>query len=151
VVAAVRGHAVGAGMNLALAADLRVVAEDALLATGFLDIGVHPGGGHFTLMNRIAGAEVTAYLSLFGERISGHEALRLGLVSAALPADEVEPRSLELAARVGRRPALARATVRSFRLSVGPTALPWPVALETERASQLWALRNTLDFGRPSA
>jgi enoyl-CoA hydratase len=148
VVAAVRGHAVGAGVNLVLAADLRIVAETARIATGFLDIGVHPGGGHFTLMNRLAGREATALLSLFGEPINGAEAARIGLASAALPSEEVEPRCLELAHRVARKPALARAMVRSFRLSSGPPALPWHAALEAERASQLWSLRNSLDFDR---
>lgn len=148
VIAAVRGHAVGAGVNLVLAADLRIIAETAQLATGFADIGVHPGGGHFTLMNRLVGREATAALSLFGERVCGRDAARIGLAWAAPPADEVEPRCLELARRVAARPALARATTRSFRLSVGPPALPWQAALETERASQLWSLRNSLDLGR---
>ena len=148
VVAAVRGHAVGAGVNLVLAADLRILAETAQIATGFADIGVHPGGGHFALMNRQAGREATAALSLFGERVSGTDAARIGLAWAALPAGEVEPRCLELARRVARLPALARAMTRSFRLSVGPPALPWQAALEAERGIQLWSLRNSLDFGR---
>jgi enoyl-CoA hydratase len=148
VIAAVRGHAVGAGVNLVLAADLRIIADTAMIATGFADIGVHPGGGHFTLMNRLVGREATAALSLFSERISGSDAARIGLAWAALPADEVEPRCLELARRVAARPALARAMTRSFRLSAGPPALPWQAALEAERASQLWSLRNSLDFGR---
>jgi len=50
VIAAVRGAAVGAGYNLMLAADLRIVAEDARLISGFLRIGLHPGGGHFALL-----------------------------------------------------------------------------------------------------
>lgn len=54
-VAAVQGAAVGAGMNLLLAADVRVIAQDARLISGFLRIGIHPGGGHFALMNRLAG------------------------------------------------------------------------------------------------
>jgi enoyl-CoA hydratase len=148
VIAAVRGHAVGAGVNLVLAADLRIMADTAQIATGFADIGVHPGGGHFTLMNRLAGREATAALSLFGERVSGADAARIGLAWAALPGDEVEPRCLELAHRVARRPALARAMTRSFRLSAGPPALSWQAALETERGIQLWSLRNSLDFGR---
>src|SRR5207248_813590 len=57
-IAAVRGAAVGAGINLMLATDLRIVAEDARLISGFLRIGLHPGGGHFGLLAGRAGAAV---------------------------------------------------------------------------------------------
>ena len=49
--AAVRGSAVGAGMNMLLAADLRIVANDARLLCGFLKRGMHPGGGHFVILS----------------------------------------------------------------------------------------------------
>src|SRR5712691_10111722 len=70
-IAAVRGAAVGAGINLMLAADLRIVAEDARLISGFLRIGLHPGGGHFGLLAGRAGAEAAAAAGIFGEEISG--------------------------------------------------------------------------------
>ena len=60
-IAAVRGAAVGAGINLALATDLRVVSERARLMAGFLRIGLHPGGGYFTISSRTAGREATVY------------------------------------------------------------------------------------------
>src|SRR4051812_43766254 len=52
-VAAVRGSAVGAGMNMLLAADLRIIAADARLICGFLKRGLHPGGGHFVILSRL--------------------------------------------------------------------------------------------------
>src|ERR1700744_791144 len=65
-IAAVRGAAVGAGINLMLATDLRIVAEDARLISGFLRIGVHPGGGHFGLLAGRAGSEAAAAMGNFG-------------------------------------------------------------------------------------
>src|SRR5215212_4017331 len=59
-VAAVRGGAVGAGLNLALATDLRVVADDAVLLSGFVPIGLHPGGGHTALLGRQGARETAA-------------------------------------------------------------------------------------------
>jgi enoyl-CoA hydratase len=148
VVAAVRGDAVGAGVNLVLAADLRVIARSARIVTGFLDLGLHPGGGHFTLMGRAVGRSATAALSLFGEPITGERAAALGLAWEAVDADEVEPRALELAHRAGREPGLARAMAASFRDQLGPPGVPWPLALEAERGAQMWSLRNTARFPR---
>lgn len=141
-VAAVRGHAVGAGVNLMLATDLRIIAEDARVITGFARIGLHPGGGHFTLLGRLAGREAAAGMTVFGQQIDGHRAVELGLAWEALPADQVEPRALEIASTVAADPELARATVRSFRLELGPPASTWAAGLELEKAPQMWSLRR---------
>src|SRR3954454_15106478 len=68
-IAAVRGSAVGAGMNMLLATDLRVIARDARLICGFLKRGLHPGGGHFVILSRLIGREAAAAMALFGEEI----------------------------------------------------------------------------------
>jgi enoyl-CoA hydratase len=141
-IAAVRGAAVGAGINLMLAADLRIVAEDARLISGFLRIGLHPGGGHFALLAGRAGAEAAAAAGLFGEEISGLRAVQLGLAWQALPSDQVEARAAELALRAAQDPELARKATASLRLELGPPRLPPAAALEVERGPQLWSLRR---------
>jgi enoyl-CoA hydratase len=78
-VAAVRGSAVGAGMNMLLAADLRIVAKDVRLLAGFLKRGMHPGGGHFVILSRLIGREAAAAMALFGEEVNGDKAVELGL------------------------------------------------------------------------
>ncbi|MQA95666.1 MAG: enoyl-CoA hydratase/isomerase family protein [Streptosporangiales bacterium] len=141
-VAAVQGAAVGAGLNLMLATDLRIVAENARIISGFLKIGLHPGGGYFTLSGRLAGREATAAMGLFGEEVDGAGAVRIGLAWQALPAEQVDARALELATQAAKDPALAREAVRSFRSELGPPAVSWPVALEFERATQMWSQRR---------
>jgi len=141
-IAAVRGHAVGAGVNLMLATDLRIVATTAQVITGFSRIGLHPGGGHYVLIDRLAGREAAAGLSLFGIPIDGARAVQLGLAWEALPEAQVESRALELARTVARDPALARTTVHSFRLELGPPSVSWPAGLEIERGPQMWSLRR---------
>jgi enoyl-CoA hydratase len=141
-IAAVRGAAVGAGINLLLATDLRIVAEDARLISGFLRIGLHPGGGHFGLLASRAGAETAAAAGLFGEEVSGLRAVQLGLAWEAVPSEQVEQRAAELARRPARDPALARKAVASLRTELGPPQLPWGAALEVERGAQLWSLRR---------
>ncbi len=141
-VAAVRGAAVGAGMNLFLAADLRIVAAETRLLAGFLRIGIHPGGGFFTLAGRLAGREATAAMGLFSQEVSGVDAVRLGLAWEAVPDDQVEARAAELAAVAARDPLLARRALASFRAELGPPAVSWPAALEMERGVQMWSQRR---------
>ena len=99
-----RGAAVGAGLNLALATDLRIVSRTARLLPGFAQIGIHPGGGHFTLLNRVAGREAAAALGLFGEEVDGDRAVALGLAWAAYDDGDVQDRALALAGAGGDGP-----------------------------------------------
>src|SRR5690349_5721972 len=103
-IAAVRGAAVGAGLNLALATDLRIVSRSARLLPGFAQIGIHPGGGHFTLIERVAGREAAAALGLFGDEIDGDRAVALGLAWAAYDDGDVLGRALGMGGRVGEDP-----------------------------------------------
>ncbi len=141
-IAAVRGAAVGAGLNLMLATDLQVVAEDARLIAGFVRIGIHPGGGFFTLAGRMGGRRAAAALGLFGEEVSGRRAVELGLAWEAVPDDHVEDRALELATRAAGDPLLARRAVASFRTELGPPSVSWPAALAMERGVQMWSQRR---------
>jgi enoyl-CoA hydratase len=141
-IAAICGGAVGAGMNLAFATDLRIVARDAVLASGFIPIGLHPGGGHGVLLGRTGAREATVAMALFGQRMSGEQAAAAGLAFEAIDADAVEGRALELAAIPGADPELARRTTQSLRTELGPPALPWGAALEMERSAQMWSMRR---------
>jgi enoyl-CoA hydratase len=142
-IAAVRGSAVGAGMNMLLAADLRIVARDARLICGFLKRGLHPGGGHFVILSRLIGREAAAAMALFGEEVSGEKAVTLGMAWEALDDDAVEARALELAARVAADPELARLATKNFRRETGPPHVTWEVATQFERPSQMWSMRRS--------
>ncbi len=149
-VAAVRGGAVGAGVNLAMAADLRVIGRDAELISGFLRLGLHPGGGHFALIGRAAGRETAAALGVFGEVITGAQAVSDGLAWVAADDTEVEQRAHVLARRAAKDPALARRAIRSLRLQLDSASVPWPAAREIERAQQMWSMRRLSEGSRPS-
>jgi enoyl-CoA hydratase len=142
-VAAVRGSAVGAGMNMLLAADLRIVARDVRLICGFLKRGLHPGGGHFVILSRLVGREAAAAMALFGEEVDGERAVRLGLAWETVDDAAVEDRARELAARVAQDPALARAAVGNFRKETGPPHVSWEVATQFERPAQMWSMRRS--------
>src|SRR5829696_3376463 len=78
--AAVNGAAVGAGMNLALGCDVRLAARRARFDTRFLQIGLHPGGGHTWMQRRIVGPQAAMAAVVFGQVLDGAEAERVGLV-----------------------------------------------------------------------
>jgi enoyl-CoA hydratase len=138
-IAAIRGGAVGAGLNLALATDVRIVAEDAVIGSGFAALGLHPGGGHLSLLNRLAGPEVAVALGVLGQTVDGRRAVDLGLAWQCVPAEEVDQAAIALAQRAGSDPELARVAIRSARMQSGPPALPWAASIELERAAQMWS------------
>lgn len=141
-IAAAQGSAVGAGVNLLMATDLRIVSEDMRIIAGFLKIGLHPGGGHFVLTGRTAGREAAAAMALFSEEVSGRRAVELGLAWQALPAEQVDERAASLAATAARDPELTRAATRSFRTELGAPGMSWDTAVTYERSTQMWSLRR---------
>jgi enoyl-CoA hydratase len=139
-IAAIRGAAVGAGINLALAADVRIVADDARFLAGFLRIGVHPGGGHFALIDKAAGPQVAAALTLFGEEISGTRAVQVGLAWQSVPDADVDDCALRLASRLQDPELVRRATGLLRRHAAERPA--WPDAAADEAAEQFWSFRR---------
>lgn len=106
-IAAVNGPAVGAGLAVALACDLRYAAEDARLGAPFTALGMHPGMATTWLLPEVAGPAVARDLLLTGRMVSGAEAVGLGLVSRAVPAAELLPTALEAAAAIAATAPLA--------------------------------------------
>jgi enoyl-CoA hydratase len=89
VVAAVNGRAHSAGLELALACDIRIAAEDASFAMPETSVGIVPRGGGTQRLPRVVGRAHALRMLLLGEEISAAEALRIGLVSQVVPSGEV--------------------------------------------------------------
>lgn len=139
-VAAVNGAAVGAGLNLALACDVRLAGPDARFDARFLQLGIHPGGGSTWMARRAVGAQVAAALMLFGEILDADEAQRLGLVLRRT--DDVRASAIELAARAASAPReLAVATKASMRVTAGISTLA--DAVQVEVRAQAESVRST--------
>jgi enoyl-CoA hydratase/carnithine racemase len=132
-VAAVEGPAIGAGLCVALACDLCVVAEDAKLALNFVQLGLHPGMGATYFAPRRAGAQAAAELLLTGRRFDGREAVRLGLALEAAPAGTALARAKALAAQVASGAPLA---VRALKRRLGVDKAALQAALEEEARAQ---------------
>lgn len=114
--AAVNGPAVGAGMNLALACDVRLAGRSARFDTRFLELGIHPGGGHTWMLRRAAGPQATMAMVLFGEVLDGGAAERVGLAWRCVEDDVLVDEAVAMAARAAAAPAeLARAAKRTIQ------------------------------------
>jgi enoyl-CoA hydratase len=137
--AAVNGAAVGAGMNLALACDLRLAARRAKFDTRFLQLGIHPGGGHTWMLQRIAGPQAAAAAVLFGEVLDGPEAERCGLVWRCVDDDAL---AAEAAALAGRAASVPRGLSRRAKatLAAMPDVRSHAEAVDLELEAQLWSL-----------
>lgn len=141
VVAAVNGHAIGAGLELALSADLVVVSSDAKLRFPEAALGTFVGGGVTWTLPRRVGLARARELLLLGRFFTPDEALRMGLANEVVPPEVVLPRALELAGELAARaPRSVRLLKDLLRLSfhAGPDRL-----LEVERD----ALLECMDTG----
>lgn len=130
-IAAVNGAAVGAGMNLALAADVRIAGPHAMFDPRFQKLGIHPGGGATWMLNRAVGPQVARAALLFGMRFDAETAVRHGL--ALKVADDPVAAALELAAGPAAAP---RDVVLATKASMRATAIPGFVDTEHHVAAK---------------
>ncbi|MGH7318030.1 MAG: enoyl-CoA hydratase/isomerase family protein [Candidatus Rokuibacteriota bacterium] len=118
VVAAISGHALGAGLELAMACDARVAAEDARLGAPEIRLGLIPGGGGTQRLPRLAGMGRALEMILTGEPISGAEAAVIGLVNRAVARERVVDEALDMAEKMARwSPIALEQAKRAVRLA----------------------------------
>ncbi len=127
-IAAVNGAAVGAGLNLALAADVRIAGPAAMFDPRFQKLGIHPGGGATWMLQRAVGVQVARASLLFGMRIDAEAAVRYGL--ALEIADDPVAAAMELAAGPAAAP---RDVVLATKASMRATANPGTIDLDQHR------------------
>lgn len=107
VIAAVNGHAAGGGMNLALAADMRIASDKSQFSEAFARIGLYADLGGTFFLPRIVGPALAAELFYTTETLSAEDALRLGIVNRVFPAETFEPETRKLAESLAKTPPLA--------------------------------------------
>jgi enoyl-CoA hydratase len=140
-VAAVNGAAVGAGMNLALVCDVIVVGEGARFDTRFLQLGLHPGGGHTWMLRRRIGPQAAAAMVLFGQVVDGPHAAEIGLAWACVPDGDLlaAARALAAAAAAAPRELVVRAKAT---LAAMATIEDHDAAVDRELEPQVWSINQ---------
>ena len=139
--AAVNGAAVGAGMNMALGCDVRLAARRAKFDTRFLQIGIHPGGGHTWMLRRIVGPQVASAAVLFGEVLDGAQAERVGLAYRCVDDDALLTVAHEMAARAASAPRPLLEVTKATLRDMGSIA-DHEAAVDREIEPQVWSTRQ---------
>ncbi len=106
-VAVVDGYAFGGGCEMAMACDLRIGSESALIGNTEIDLGIIPGWGGTQRLPRLVGEETAKRMIYLGERIDAETAEEEGLFGEVVPDDEIDDRAAELAAELAEKPAFA--------------------------------------------
>jgi 2-(1,2-epoxy-1,2-dihydrophenyl)acetyl-CoA isomerase len=145
VIAAVNGAAAGAGMNLALAADIRIASTMARFSQAFVKRGLPPDSGATYLLPRLVGLSKACELAFTGDTLDAHEAFQLGIVSRVVAPEVLLSESMELAARIASGPPIAiqlakqslyRGMDGSLRDALAREAASLNVCMETEDAAE---------------
>jgi enoyl-CoA hydratase len=139
--AAVNGAAVGAGMNLALGCDVRIAARRAKFDTRFLQIGIHPGGGHTWMLRRIVGPQSAMATVVFGQVLDGAEAERIGLAYRCVDDDDLLPTAQAMAEVAASAPRELAITVKATIAAMADVH-DHPTAVQRELEPQLWSTRQ---------
>ncbi|MEU6641942.1 enoyl-CoA hydratase-related protein [Saccharomonospora sp. NPDC046836] len=142
LLAAVNGYAMGGGLELALACDLRIASVNAQFGMSEVRVGSIPGGGGTQRLPRLVGRALAMQMLLTGDRIDAQQALHSGLVSEVVEPERLLPRAHEIAERIAWNAPLAVRAVK--RLVERGADLPLEQAIETE--NYVWGLlRDTAD------
>jgi 2-(1,2-epoxy-1,2-dihydrophenyl)acetyl-CoA isomerase len=116
VLAGVQGAAAGAGMSLALGADLRVATTDARFSMGFAKIGLHPDWGGSVALSRLVNPATAAELLYLGDALPAEQAKTLGLVNQVVPAEHLDGAIATLAGRLAAGPSATFARIKATLL-----------------------------------
>jgi enoyl-CoA hydratase/carnithine racemase len=144
-VAAVQGHAIGAGFQLALACDLRVCAQDAAFAMRETSLGLVPDLGGTKPLTDLVGPARALEICVTGRWVHAEEAERIGLANAVVPGEELWAATQDLAAALAAAPRAA--AIETKALLLGAARRGYEDQLAAERAAQLRRLRDLSGLG----
>lgn len=113
IVGAIQGAAIGGGLGLSLVPDFRVVCPEARFAANFVKLGIHQGFGISVVLPRLVGQQAANLMLLTGRRLSGEQALEIGLADVLTDKDSLRARATELAHEIAENAPLAITSVRA--------------------------------------
>jgi 2-(1,2-epoxy-1,2-dihydrophenyl)acetyl-CoA isomerase len=145
VIAAVNGAAAGAGMNVALAADIRIAAEEAIFGQTFAKIGLFPDYGGTYFLPQLVGPSKAAEMFYTGDMIDAQTALKLGLVNHVVPGAQLEAEVQKFAAKLAAGPPIAMRAVKQTLFGSEKDALGKALEAEVQHQMRCFASDDCLE------
>ncbi|MGE5421817.1 MAG: enoyl-CoA hydratase/isomerase family protein [Ignavibacteriales bacterium] len=139
VITAIRGVALGGGLEMCLASDIRVAADNATFGLPEINLGIYPGGGGTQRMPRLAGLGNAMEYVLTGDFFPATRAYEMGLLNYIVPAEEVVPTAMKLAKKISKKSVLAVRMAKSAVNRSMDTDIKTGSLLEQEGFSMLFA------------
>jgi enoyl-CoA hydratase len=148
IIAAIRGFALGGGLELALACDIRIAAEDAQLGLTEINLAIIPGGGGTQRLPRLVGRGKALEMILTGARVPAAEALRIGLVERVVPVAELMPAARALAGAIAEKAPIALRYAKEAVVSGLELPLADGLRLENDLATLLRTTEDRVEGAR---
>jgi len=149
VIAAVNGYALGGGCEIAIACDIRVLADTVKIGQPEVNLGLIPGFGGTQRLARLVGPGIAKELIYTGKRIEAPEALRIGLIQQIYPKDKLMEETLKMAGEIaGYNPVVVQAAKRACNVAM---SYPLEIGLSYETISSAFTMNDTQHGTRPFA
>ena len=140
-IAAINGPAVGAGFNMAVGCDVRIVTEQARFEPRFFGLGLHPGGGNTWMLRQLANWNTAAGMLLFSQSLSGREAVEKGLAWKCVEASQLLEEAFAFTANIRNLPKELLLRTKATLRQAGGTNSHKEI-LELETAEQIWSIQQ---------
>ena len=144
-IAAINGYALGGGLEMALACDLRIVADEAQLGLPELSLGLVPGGGGTQRLPRLIGSARALEMLYLGLRVDGPRAVELGIANRSVPRSELAGVTQEIATSIAAQPRAATRATKALVLAGAQSSLAEGLALELEVLLDLLEASSSTD------
>jgi enoyl-CoA hydratase len=148
IIAAIRGYALGGGLELALACDIRIAAEDADLGLTEINLGIIPGGGGTQRLPRLVGRGKALEMVLTGRRVPAAEALRIGLVERVVPVTELMASAQAFARSIAEKAPIALRYAKEAVVSGAALPLADGLRLENDLSTLLRTTEDRVEGAR---
>ena len=144
-IAMINGYALGGGLELAMACDIRIAAEEAQLGLPEINLGIYPGFGGTQRLVRLVGKGRALELMMTGDRISAKDAERIGLVNKVVPLAELEKETRDFAMKLAEKPPVALRLIKlvvnqgldiPILAGLNMESLGWGIVFSTEDAKE---------------